>query len=256
MLIRDIIERMSHDGCGGRVGRAELPTGIEAASSRPVRRIVLITNPMLRPDTYVGARRRGGLGHIRTPASPTGHLPVSPTGHPAVRRRRERGGAGFGICPPTSTQRSTAPMRPLPAASAIRRNPPVYLPRKSMQKPVVFGMEHSEFERAMIRERTSAGLAAARAEGRIGGLGGRRRKLDVARRARSRKASQRPSAIQTTAIPSDALPTNSNISSGEKGCMNGAARTSRYILASGLAAITRCRPIASWRDRRCRSHRG
>ena len=55
MLIRDIIARMSHDGCGGRVGRAELPTGIEAASSRPVRRIVLITNPMLRPDSI---RRR------------------------------------------------------------------------------------------------------------------------------------------------------------------------------------------------------
>ena len=34
----------------------------------------------------------------------------------------------------------------------------------------------AEFERAMIRERTSAGLAAARAEGRIGG---RRRKLDA-----------------------------------------------------------------------------
>jgi DNA invertase Pin-like site-specific DNA recombinase len=37
----------------------------------------------------------------------------------------------------------------------------------------------AEFERAMIRERTSAGLAAARAEGRIGG---RRKKLDAARR--------------------------------------------------------------------------
>src|SRR5580704_15690348 len=37
----------------------------------------------------------------------------------------------------------------------------------------------AEFERAMIRERTSAGLAAARAEGRIGG---RRRKLDEAKR--------------------------------------------------------------------------
>jgi DNA invertase Pin-like site-specific DNA recombinase len=34
----------------------------------------------------------------------------------------------------------------------------------------------AEFERAMIRERTSAGLTAARAEGRIGG---RRRKLDA-----------------------------------------------------------------------------
>jgi DNA invertase Pin-like site-specific DNA recombinase len=37
----------------------------------------------------------------------------------------------------------------------------------------------AEFERAMIRERTSAGLAAARAEGRIGG---RRRKLDDTKR--------------------------------------------------------------------------
>ena len=37
----------------------------------------------------------------------------------------------------------------------------------------------AEFERAMIRERTSAGLAAARTEGRIGG---RRKKLDPAKR--------------------------------------------------------------------------
>lgn len=37
----------------------------------------------------------------------------------------------------------------------------------------------AEFERAMIRERTSAALAAARAEGRIGG---RRRKLGAAKR--------------------------------------------------------------------------
>lgn len=37
----------------------------------------------------------------------------------------------------------------------------------------------AEFERAMIRERTSAVLAAARAEGRIGG---RRKKLDAAKR--------------------------------------------------------------------------
>jgi DNA invertase Pin-like site-specific DNA recombinase len=37
----------------------------------------------------------------------------------------------------------------------------------------------AEFERAMIRERTSAGLAAARVEGRIGG---RRKKLDAAKR--------------------------------------------------------------------------
>jgi DNA invertase Pin-like site-specific DNA recombinase len=37
----------------------------------------------------------------------------------------------------------------------------------------------AEFERAMIRERTSAGIAAARAEGRVGG---RRKKLDEAKR--------------------------------------------------------------------------
>ena len=37
----------------------------------------------------------------------------------------------------------------------------------------------AEFEHAMIRERTSAGLAAARAEGRIGG---RRKRLDDVRR--------------------------------------------------------------------------
>ena len=55
MPIRDIIARMRHDGCGGRAGRVELLTGIEAASSRPVRRIVLITNPMLQPASI---RRR------------------------------------------------------------------------------------------------------------------------------------------------------------------------------------------------------
>ena len=37
----------------------------------------------------------------------------------------------------------------------------------------------AEFERAMVRERTSAGLAAARAEGRVGG---RRKRLDAAKR--------------------------------------------------------------------------
>jgi hypothetical protein len=39
---RLIAQLMRHDGCGGRAGRVELLTGIEGASSRPVRRIVLI----------------------------------------------------------------------------------------------------------------------------------------------------------------------------------------------------------------------
>jgi hypothetical protein len=40
MLIREIIAKARHDGCGGRAGKVELMTGIDG-SSRPVRRIVL-----------------------------------------------------------------------------------------------------------------------------------------------------------------------------------------------------------------------
>ena len=40
MLIRDIIAKMRHEGCGGQAGNAELLSGIEGVSSRPVRRIV------------------------------------------------------------------------------------------------------------------------------------------------------------------------------------------------------------------------
>jgi hypothetical protein len=39
---RDILAKLRHDGCGGRAGRVELLTGIEGASSRPVRKIVLL----------------------------------------------------------------------------------------------------------------------------------------------------------------------------------------------------------------------
>jgi hypothetical protein len=38
MPLRHILDRMRHDGCGGRAGRTELVTGIEGVSSRPVRR--------------------------------------------------------------------------------------------------------------------------------------------------------------------------------------------------------------------------
>jgi hypothetical protein len=41
LTIREIIASVRHDLCGGRPGRVELMTGIEGASSRPVRRIVL-----------------------------------------------------------------------------------------------------------------------------------------------------------------------------------------------------------------------
>jgi hypothetical protein len=36
-----LIAKMRHDGCSGRAGQVELLTGIEGASSRSVRRIVL-----------------------------------------------------------------------------------------------------------------------------------------------------------------------------------------------------------------------
>jgi hypothetical protein len=37
MMLRDILHRMRHDGCGGLAAKAELLTGIEGASSRSVR---------------------------------------------------------------------------------------------------------------------------------------------------------------------------------------------------------------------------
>lgn len=40
--VRAILNRMRHDGCGGRGGKVELLTGIEGASSWPVRKITLI----------------------------------------------------------------------------------------------------------------------------------------------------------------------------------------------------------------------
>jgi hypothetical protein len=42
MLIRDILDKMRHDGCGGLAGKAELLSGIDGVSSRPERKIVLI----------------------------------------------------------------------------------------------------------------------------------------------------------------------------------------------------------------------
>jgi len=41
MRLRDFLARARHEGCGGRAARAELMTGAEGGSSRPVRRIVL-----------------------------------------------------------------------------------------------------------------------------------------------------------------------------------------------------------------------
>ena len=40
--LRALLARMRHDGCGGLPGKAELLTGAEGVSSRPVRKIVLM----------------------------------------------------------------------------------------------------------------------------------------------------------------------------------------------------------------------
>jgi hypothetical protein len=39
--LSEILAKMRHDGCGGRALKAELLSGVEGVSSRPVRRIVL-----------------------------------------------------------------------------------------------------------------------------------------------------------------------------------------------------------------------
>ena len=41
MPIRAILAKMRHDGCGGRAEKAELLSGVDGVSSRPVRKIVL-----------------------------------------------------------------------------------------------------------------------------------------------------------------------------------------------------------------------
>jgi hypothetical protein len=41
LRLRDLLARARHAGCGGRAAKAELVTGAEGVSSRPVRRIVL-----------------------------------------------------------------------------------------------------------------------------------------------------------------------------------------------------------------------
>lgn len=68
----------------------------------------------------------------------------------------------------------------------------------------------AEFERAMIRERTSAGLAAARAEGRIGG---RRKKLDPKKRREIAESviSGRKSAAEMSRLYDISQPTVSRI---------------------------------------------
>ena len=65
----------------------------------------------------------------------------------------------------------------MPASAPLTENIDTTTPAGRMMMQMVGAFV--EFERAMIQERTSSGLAAARAEGRIGG---RRKKLDDTKR--------------------------------------------------------------------------
>jgi hypothetical protein len=40
-VLRNILTHMRNEGCGGEADKVELLTGVDGASSRPVRRIVL-----------------------------------------------------------------------------------------------------------------------------------------------------------------------------------------------------------------------
>jgi hypothetical protein len=83
MVLRVLLSRMRHDGCGGRAGRAELLTGFEGASSRPVRRIIrrftpetLFCKPRTQPRSRVAGddqldRRTRVAGSRELPAPST-----------------------------------------------------------------------------------------------------------------------------------------------------------------------------------------
>jgi DNA invertase Pin-like site-specific DNA recombinase len=73
----------------------------------------------------------------------------------------------------------------------------------------------AEFERAMVRERTSAGLAAARSEGRIGG---RRKKLDTEKRREIAESviSGRKSGADMARLYNISQPTVSRIVAGHR----------------------------------------
>jgi hypothetical protein len=91
------LARMRHDGCGGLAAKAELLTGIEGVSSRPVRRIVLIkahTGNIHLPKAYIARRQvsNGAGGRVRAvPRCPHGAgvgwaPPPGLLGHAALSR--------------------------------------------------------------------------------------------------------------------------------------------------------------------------
>jgi hypothetical protein len=78
MTIRAIIAKMRHDGCGGRAGRVELLTGIEGASSRPVRKIVVLEGSTPARGPCAGLRGEASAACARATATGGLALPGSP----------------------------------------------------------------------------------------------------------------------------------------------------------------------------------
>ena len=89
--LRDIIARMRHDGCGGRAGKVELLTGVEGASSRPVRKIVLRADCECHLSWLVGGRE--ATGRMREPECRSPLQPQAKTiesAEPSILGHREQ----------------------------------------------------------------------------------------------------------------------------------------------------------------------
>ena len=122
MLIRDIIAKMRHDGCGGRAGRVELLTGFAGASSRPVRKIVR------KPPWVISGR---ALIVARSAPAPGAN------GHRDCRRPARKGATDVVLAAPAEFQRkenrdSAAPCDPIRATPIIGRYlPPLTAPYRA-----------------------------------------------------------------------------------------------------------------------------
>jgi hypothetical protein len=69
MVLRVLISRMRHDGCGGLPGRAELLTGIDGVSSQPVRRIDPRAAAFGAPPALTGERHVAAAASGQAPAA-------------------------------------------------------------------------------------------------------------------------------------------------------------------------------------------
>jgi hypothetical protein len=117
MPIRAILAKMRHDGCGGLAGKAELVTGIEGVSSRPVRKIVL-------RDTIESGRMPSGLA-LEPDAAALHEKAALQSRRPGVEDRAARRLSG-NVRPDASTRRfgNVRPLGRLRPAAVLEPMPP------------------------------------------------------------------------------------------------------------------------------------